>query len=138
MFKIVKMILVDYNNEMKPFLINDDDIEIGDMVCELSITGEWLPMTIHTINDLDKSRQKKIIATPEQLGYVICDKWVTNEFGINSFNCGIREINSKDIDNIINNGGNCKIEMNIYEGDYCGYRTIKYNDNKVLIHTENE
>jgi hypothetical protein len=134
MVKSVKMILSEYNNEMKPFLINDDDIEIGDMVCELLTTGNWLPMTIQTINDLDKSKQKKVIAIPEQLGYVVCDNWVTNELGINSYDCNIREIDSTDVDTIINNGGNCKIEMITYEGEYCGYRTIKYNNNKVLIH----
>ena len=102
MVKSVKMILAEYNNEMKPFLINDEAIEIGDTVCELLVTDKWLPMTIHTINDIDVTNQKKIIATPDQLGYIVYNEWVTNEFGIKSFDNTIREIDSNDIDTIIN------------------------------------
>lgn len=138
MVKSVKMILAEYNNEMKPFLINDEAIEIGDTVCELLVTDKWLPMTIHTINDIDVTNQKKIIATPDQLGYIVYNEWVTNEFGIKSFDYAIREIDSNDIDTIINDGGNCKIEMETYEGDYCGYRTIKYENKKILIHLNDE
>ena len=66
MNKPVKMVLTQYYNGLQPFLISDDNIEVGDMVCELLTTGQWLPMTIHTENDIDVDRQKKIIVTSDE------------------------------------------------------------------------
>ena len=86
MLKSVKMVLTDYYNALQPFIISDDEIKVGDMVCELLTTGQWLPMTIHTINDIDIHRQKKVIATSEQLGYIEYTEWYTNEFDVEEFN----------------------------------------------------
>ena len=66
MLKSVKMVLTDYYNALQPFIISDDEIKVGDMVCELLTTGQWLPMTIHTLNDIDVNTQKKIIATSDK------------------------------------------------------------------------
>lgn len=138
MVKPVKMILTKYHNVLQPFLISNDKIEVGDMVCELLITGEWLPMTIHTQNDIDDDRQKKIIATSDELGYIVYGEWNSNEFSIEEFNTQLQLLNLNDIDNILNNGGECSIEMGEYLGEYCGYRTIRYKDKKVIIHLNDE
>ena len=129
MVKPVKMILTEYHNVLQPFLISNDEIKVGDMVCELLTTGKWLPMTIHTQNDIDNDSQKKIIATSEELGYIYSKKEV---------NSNIRLIDLNDIDNILNNGGECAIDMDEYLGEYCGYRTIRYKDKKVIIHLNDE
>ena len=134
MLKAVKMVLTDYYNALQPFIISDDEIQVGDMVCELLTTGQWLPMTIHTINDIDIHRQKKVIATSEQLGYVEYTEWHSNEFGVEEFNTFIRSLDLKDIEDILSNNGECSVVMEEYLGDYCGYREIKYLNNKVIIH----
>jgi hypothetical protein len=134
MLKSVKMVLTEYYNALQPFIISDDEIQVGDMVCELLTTGQWLPMTIHTINDIDIHRQKKVIATSEQLGYVEYTEWHSNEFGVEEFNTFIRSLDLKDIEDILSNNGECSVLMEEYLGDYCGYREIKYLNNKVIIH----
>lgn len=139
MLKSVKMVLTEYCDSLQPFIISDDEIVIGDMVCELLTTGQWFPMTIHTINDIDVNKQKKVIATSEQLGYVEYTEWYSNEFGVEDFNTFIRSLDLKDIDNILNNNGECSVVMEEYLGDYCGYREVKYlNNNKVIIHLKDE
>lgn len=138
MNKPVKMVLTQYYNALQPFLISDDKIEVGDIVCELLNTGEWLPMTIHTENDIDVKRQKKIVATSDELGYIVYSEWNSNEFAIEGYYTALRLIDLKDIESILNSGGNCWIEMDEYHGDYCGYRTIKYKDKKVIIHLKDE
>ena len=138
MLKSVKMVLTEYYNALQPFIISDDEIKVGDMVCELLTTGQWLPMTIHTINDIDIHRQKKVIATSEQLGYIEYTEWYTNEFDVEEFNTFIRSIDLKDIDGILNDNGECSVVMEEYLGDYCGYREIKYLNNKVIIHLKDE
>jgi hypothetical protein len=129
MVKPVKMILTEYHNVLQSFLISNDEIEVGDMVCELLTTGKWLPMTIHTQNDIDNDRQKKIIATSEELGYIYSKEEV---------NSNMRLIDLNDIDNILNNDGECAIDMDEYLGEYCGYRTIRYKDKKVIIQLNDE
>ena len=138
MNKPVKMVLTQYYNALQPFLISDDKIEVGDIVCELLNTGEWLPMTIHTENDIDVKRQKKIVATSDELGYMIHSGWISNEVGFEEYYEKLRLIDLKDIEAILNSGGNCWIEMDEYHGDYCGYRTIRYKDKKVIIHLKDE
>ena len=91
-------------------------------------------MTIHTINDIDIHRQKKVIATSEQLGYVEYTEWHSNEFGVEEFNTFIKELDLKDIEDILSNNGECSIVMDEFLGDYCGYREIRYLNNKVIIH----
>lgn len=138
MNKPVKMVLTQYYNALQPFLISDDKIEVGDIVCELLNTGEWLPMTIHTENDIDVKRQKKIVATSDELGYIVYSEWNSNEFAIEGYYTALRLIDLKDIESILNSGGKCWIEMDEYHGDYCGYRTIRYKDKKVIIHLKDE
>ena len=138
MNKPVKMVLTEYYNGLQPFLISDDEIEVGDMVCELLTTGQWLPMTIHTKNDIDVDRQKKIVVTSDELGYIAYSEWISNEVGFEEFYTRLRLIDLKDIEDILNDDGNCWLEMDEYHGDYCGYRTIKYKDKKVIIHLKDE
>jgi hypothetical protein len=133
MLKPVNMVLTEYYNALQPFLISNGKIEVGDMVCEQLTTGQWLPMTIHTLNDIDVNTQKKIIATSDELGYIAYGELSTDEF-----NTELRLIDLKDIDDILNSGGKCWIEMDEYLGDYCGYRVIKYKDKKVIIHLKDE
>lgn len=138
MLKSVKMVLTDYYNALQPFIISDDEIKVGDIVCELLPTGQWLPMIIHTMNDINIHRQKKVIVTSEQLGYIEYSESYAHDFGDVEFKQLIREIDLKDIDNILNNNGDCLVVMDEFLGDYCGYREIKYLNNKVIIHLENE
>lgn len=73
------------------------------------------------------------LATPEQIG-VVCETlehetmneyWTTKRYV---------ELNDELIQKIMNKGGLCRIEMETYEGDYCGYRKPKLKDGKVIIH----
>lgn len=138
MLKPVNMVLTEYYNALQPFLITNDKIEVGDMVCEQLITGQWLPMTIHTLNDIDVNTQKKIIATSDELGYIVYSEWINNEVGFAEYYDNLRLIDLKDIETIIKSGGKCWIEMDEYLGDYCGYRVVKYKDKKVIIHLKDE
>jgi len=133
--KKVKLVLaLTINSEtLNPYLISDDEIEVGDIVCESLLTNEYLAMTVQTINDIDNNTQKKVIATPEQIGYIGYDERFINEFYVEEYKTSVRLINDNDILNIINNDGICTIQMEVFEGDYCGYRKIKYLNNKVLI-----
>lgn len=51
-------------------LTDDSDISIGNIVAEKLLTGKYELFTIHTLNDIDKSTQKKIAYStqPESLG----------------------------------------------------------------------
>lgn len=51
-------------------LTDDSEIRIGDIVAEKLLTGKYELFTIHTLNDIDKSTQKKIAYStqPESLG----------------------------------------------------------------------
>ena len=51
-------------------LTDDSEIGIGNTVAEKLLTGEYELFTIHTLNDIDKSSQKKITYStqPESLG----------------------------------------------------------------------
>ena len=51
-------------------LTDDSDISIGNIVAEKLLTGKYELFTIHTLNDIDKSSQKKITYStqPESLG----------------------------------------------------------------------
>lgn len=51
-------------------VVDDSDIKIGDVVAEKLLTGKYELFTIHTLNDIDKSTQKKIAYStqPESLG----------------------------------------------------------------------
>jgi len=51
-------------------LTDDSEIRIGDTVAEKLLTGKYELFTIHTLNDIDKSTQKKIAYStqPESLG----------------------------------------------------------------------
>ena len=138
MNKTVKLILTKYNETLQPFIISNDTIEVGDIVCELLTNGEWFPMTIHTLNDIDINRQNKIIATSEQIGYIVNSEKYPNDFGFEEVETSLRLITLDDIEHIINDGGECSIETDEFHGDYCGYRTIKYKDNKVIIHLKDE
>ena len=138
MLKSVKMVLTEYYHALQPFIISDDEIKVGDIVCELLTTGKWLPITIHTMNDIDSNRQKKVIATSEELGYIEYSETYAHDFGGVEFKQLIREIDLKDIEDILNNNGDCLIVMDEFLGDYCGYREIKYLNKKVIIHLKNE
>jgi len=51
-------------------IVDDSEIKIGDIVAEKLLTGDYELFTIHTLNDIDKSTQKKITYStqPESLG----------------------------------------------------------------------
>ena len=51
-------------------VMDDSEITTGDIVAEKLLTGKYELFTIHTLNDIDKSTQKKIIYStqPESLG----------------------------------------------------------------------
>ena len=62
--KIIKLTEEHY------ILTDDSEITTGDIVAEKLLTGEYELFTIHTLNDIDKLRQKKITHStqPESLG----------------------------------------------------------------------
>ena len=43
-------------------------------------------------------------------------------------------LKKEEIERIFRQDGSCDIEMNVFEGDGCGYRTPKLIDNKFIIH----
>ncbi len=55
------MKLIKIDNDY--WLLSDDDIKVGDYVGEKLNNNTWMVMTIHNGNDLDLSRQKKIIGS---------------------------------------------------------------------------
>jgi hypothetical protein len=120
--KKVKLVLGENGQR---YLISDDEIVLGDEVCELLTTGNWLPMTIHTLNDIDKERQKKIIMYGDEIGWVVD----TETFSSRHF----KEIEQSDIFEIIGNNGDCYLDMLTIEGDYCGVRIPTRKENKGVI-----
>lgn len=73
------------------------------------------------------------LATPEQIG-IVCETlehetmneyWTSNRYV---------ELDESHIKKIMDNNGLCRIEMEKYEGDYCGYRKPKLKEGKVIIH----
>jgi len=134
MLKSVTMVLVEHASGVRPFLVSDDDIEVGDTVCEITASGAWFLATIQTSNDLSIAKQKKIVATPEQIGYLVYRENKTSDLHHPASFTSTRELGPRDIDLILERNGECAIEMETYEGDYCGFRIVKYNDEKVLIH----
>ncbi len=120
--KKVKLVQGENN---KLYLVSDDDIVLGDEVCELLTTDDWLPLTIHTPNDIDKERQKKIIMYGDEIGYIYDD----HEFSSVHY----RKISQNDIVEILGDDGDCYLEMNTFEGDYCGYRIPHLIENKGVI-----
>lgn len=60
-------------------LMDDSEINIGDIVAEKLLTGEYELFTIHTLNDIDKSTQKKITHSTQPLGFL-------NEVGLTTAN----------------------------------------------------
>jgi hypothetical protein len=124
-----------FNNDfeiVKPFLISDEKIEKGDFVLETLNNGKYLPLTIQTENDLDIDKQKKIVALPEQIGKVIEYVEHENENSLWSSRKKVN-LNIEHINEILNNQGDCKIQMITFEGDYCGYRIPKLEENKIII-----
>lgn len=60
-------------------VVDDSDIKIGDVVAEKLLTGDYELFTIHTLNDIDKSTQKKITYSTQPLGFL-------NEVGLTTAN----------------------------------------------------
>lgn len=108
-----KVKLVQGENNLL-YLVSDDKIVLGDEVCELLTTGDWLPMTVHTPNDIDVERQMKIVMRGDEVGYIYDD----HEFSSVHY----RKISQNDIVEILGDDGDCYLEMNTFEGDYCGFR----------------
>ena len=60
-------------------LTDDSEIRIGNIVAEKLLTGKYELFTIHTLNDIDKSTQKKITHSTQPLGFL-------NEHGFTTAN----------------------------------------------------
>lgn len=119
-----KVKLVQGENNLL-YLVSDDKIVLGDEVCELLTTGDWLPMTVHTPNDIDVERQMKIVMRGDEVGYIYDD----HEFSSVHY----RKISQNDIVEILGDDGDCYLEMNTFEGDYCGFRIPHLIENKGVI-----
>lgn len=65
------------------------------------------------------------IVLGDEVGYIYDD----HEFSSVHY----RKITQNDIVEILDNDGDCYLEMNTFEGDYCGYRTPYLINNKVVI-----
>lgn len=53
-----KLIILEQSN----VIVNDDEIRLNDIVAETLSNGKIELFTIHTLNDIDKDNQKKVIA----------------------------------------------------------------------------
>ena len=51
-------------------IMDGSEINIGDIVAEKLLTGKYELFTIHTLNDIDKSTQKKITHSTQPLGFL--------------------------------------------------------------------
>jgi len=60
-------------------ICDDSEITTGDIVAEKLLTGKYELFTIHTLNDIDKSTQKKITHSTQPLGFL-------NEVGLTTAN----------------------------------------------------
>jgi len=121
----MKKVKLVQGEDNRLFLVSDDKIVLGDEVCELLTTGDWLPMTVHTLNDIDVERQKKIVMSGDEIGYVYDD----HEFSSVHY----RKISQNDIVEILGDDGDCYLDMTTFEGDYCGFRIPHLIDNKGVI-----
>ncbi len=76
---------------------------------------------------------EEILATPQQIGFIVRYSNIENtpEFWQSKIH---EQVTIHDINKIILNGGECQIEMETYEGEYCGYRLPKLVDGKVIIY----
>jgi len=74
-----------------------------------------------------------ILAFDDEIGLVneVLVHETTNEFWTTD---RLVDITQTHIDRILDNDGICYIEMETYEGDYCGYRSPKFKNGKVIIH----
>ena len=61
-------------------IVDDLDITTGDIVAEKLLTGGYELFEIHTLNDIDKSTQKKVIHSTQSLLDVVM--WLYKEHGI--------------------------------------------------------
>jgi hypothetical protein len=121
----MKKVKLVQSEDNRLFIISDDEIVLGDEVCELLTTGDWLPMTVHTPNDIDVERQMKIVMRGDEVGYIYDD----HEFSSVHY----RKISQNDIVEILGDDGDCYLEMNTFEGDYCGFRIPHLIENMGVI-----
>jgi hypothetical protein len=62
-------------------LVDDEgDIKVGDIVVEKLLTGRYELFEIHTLNDIDKSTQKKVTHSTQSLLDVVM--WLYEKHGI--------------------------------------------------------
>lgn len=134
MLKTVTLVLVEHINGKQPFLVSDDDIELGDTVCELTAPGAWVLAATHANKDSNLALQKKIVATPDQIGYLVYRDTAPAGWPDAESSTLTRQIGPNDISLILDRNGKCAIEMETFEGAYCGFRTVRFEDGKVLIH----
>jgi hypothetical protein len=121
----MKKVKLVQSEDNRLFIVSDDEIVLGDEVCELLTTGEWLPMMVHTRNDIDEQRQKKVIMYGDELGYIYDDHELSSVH--------YRELSQNDIVEILGDDGDCYLEMSTFEGDYCGYRIPYRIENKGVL-----
>ena len=60
-------------------LTDDSNIGIGDIVAEKLLTGKYELFDIHTLNDIDKVRQKKIMRSTQPIEYEVVDVTPTGD-----------------------------------------------------------
>jgi|ERR1035437_1205307 hypothetical protein len=93
--KDVQLVLVSE----QPYLVSEDDI-VENVLCIFSVNGKLIEACPEDLLGDAIDWVKKIIATPEQIG------WIKYILGVE-----IKEINQNQIDSILNNQGNCEIEI---------------------------
>ena len=52
--------------------VDDSEIKIGDIVVEKLLTGKYELFTIHTLNDINRQTQKKVIRSTQPLELICC------------------------------------------------------------------
>jgi len=128
------------------YLISDEYPKVGDHFAELLRTNKYGIFQMDNENDPQRTDCKKVIATPNQIGLIVSYKSTTN---VETY----REIDIGNLQGILNNGGECEIEVEErtervvlggfrFDGDdglgprefVSNYMKPKLIDGKVIIH----
>lgn len=70
--------------EKDNIIVSDEKLEIGNIVAETLINGRICLFTIHTLNDIDKKTQKKLIASDNPIK---CEQCIRHQGTNNIYTC---------------------------------------------------
>lgn len=104
-------------SEVHYIIVDDSEIKVGDIVVEKLLTGGYELFEIHTPNDIDEVRQKKVTHSTQPLGKPL---FFTNAFE-SELSLSVNGLN----DTVIENWGCKKLSLSEVEEAINGYSVEK-------------